>query len=129
MKHLLNALKFARTHDFNPRMGFNHCAIVVKSNRILSVGFNRYGWSSIQNRKYNSKKICSVHAEVDALLKLANRDDAKGATIYVVRLNKLKQSAMSCPCEMCQVILCEHGVKKAVFSINENENVFGTMKF
>ena len=131
MKHLIAAWKFARNHDFHPNMGFNHCAIVVgKGGKILSIGFNRYGWTSIQNRKkYSNDKICSVHAEVDALLKLPNREDAQGSTVYVVRVNKSKELAMSAPCSMCEEILREHGVKKAIFSVNENENTFGTMRF
>lgn len=134
MKKLLDmAWKFARNHEFDPKMTFTHCAIVARGAKILGVGYNRHGWSSKQKGKYCTRKqdsaTCSVHAEVDALLKVASREDIKGSTVYVVRINRQNELAMSQPCEMCQAILREHGVKKAFFSISDNENAYGVMKF
>lgn len=133
MKLFDTAWKFARNHDFDPAITFMHCAIVAKGSKILGVGYNRYGWSSKQKGKYCARKLnsgtCSVHAEVDALLKVANREDIKGATVYVVRVNRKHELAMSKPCHMCEAILREHGVKKAVFSVSEDENAYGVVDF
>jgi deoxycytidylate deaminase len=134
MKRLLEtAWKFARNHDFNPEMGFRHCALVAQGPKILGVGFNRHGWSSMQKGKFPSKKlkdgVCTVHAEVDALLKVSNREDLRGATVYVIRVNKQGQLAMSQPCPMCSEILREHGIKRAFFTVSENENAYGVVDF
>jgi deoxycytidylate deaminase len=134
MKRLLEmAWKFARNHEFNPDMGFRHCAIVAQGSKVLGVGYNRHGWSSKQNGRYSARKMnencCTVHAEVDALLKVSNRDDIRGSTVYVVRINKKNELAMSKPCEMCSQILKEHGVKRAFFSISEDENAYGVVDF
>lgn len=133
MKLLDLAWKFARNHSFDPEMGFRHCAIVAKGSKVLGVGYNRHGWSSKQKGKYCSRKMnencCTVHAEVDALLKVPNREDIQGATVYVVRVTKSNGLAMSKPCPMCSEILKEHGVKRAFFSISEDENAYGVVDF
>jgi len=134
MKRLLEtAWKFVRNHEFNPEMGFRHCAIVAQGSKILGVGYNRHGWSSKQKGKYCARKqnsaMCSVHAEVDALLKVASKEDIKGSTVYVVRINRKNELAMSKPCPMCETILREHGVKRAFFSVSEDENAYGVVDF
>lgn len=132
-KFLTLAWKFARQHEFSPSMTYAHCALVVKGSKVLGVGYNRLGWSSKQKGKYPARKqnssTCSVHAEVDSLLKVSNRDEIQGSTVYVIRINRKSELAMSQPCEMCQVILREHGVKKAIFSISNNQEAYGVMKF
>jgi hypothetical protein len=85
----------------------------------------------MQKGKFPSKKlkdgVCTVHAEVDALLKVSNREDLRGATVYVIRVNKQGQLAMSQPCPMCSEILREHGIKRAFFTVSENENAYGVL--
>lgn len=99
---------------------------------MLSVGYNRQGWSSKQNgKKTNNKRtnplVCTVHSEVDALLKVANKEEIKGSTVYVVRLGRNEKFALSKPCDMCEVILREHGVKKVVFTVDNDPNTHGVM--
>jgi deoxycytidylate deaminase len=130
-KFLSMACRFARNHAFAKEVDFPHCALVVSGSKVLGVGFNRHGWSSKQ-AKHSSKRAhgcCTVHAEVDALLKVATREDVKGSTVYVVRINRHNQLAMSKPCEMCSEILREHGVKRAFFSVSEDENAYGVVDF
>ena len=134
MKRLLaTAWKFARQREFAPEMESRHCALVATGSKILGVGFNRQGWSSKQNSRYGKNSIdngrCSIHAEVAALLRVANREDIKGSTVYVVRVTKNNLLAMSQPCAMCQAILREHGVRRAIFSVSSDENVYGVVDF
>lgn len=134
MKRLLTmAAKFARNHEFNHALSARHCAIVAQGSKILGIGFNRHGWSFKQKGRYPVKKMndncCNVHAEVDALLRVSNRDDINGSTVYVVRTTKNGNLAMSQPCPMCSEILKEHGVKRAFFSISEDENAYGVVDF
>jgi pyrimidine deaminase RibD-like protein len=86
-KFLSMACRFARNHAFAKEVDFPHCALVVSGSKVLGVGFNRHGWSSKQ-AKHSSKRAhgcCTVHAEVDALLKVATREDVKGSTVYVAK--------------------------------------------
>lgn len=129
MKLLDTAFRFARTHEF--QQNFRHCAIVARGAKVLGVGFNRYGWSSKQAGKYRTSLmddgVCTVHAEVDALLKVASRDDIAGSTVYVVRINRQNELAMSKPCAMCEAILREHNVKRVFFSVSADENAYGVL--
>lgn len=127
-KFLDIAKRRVRTHNFNPNLVSYHCAMIVRGGKILSVGFNRSGSSKVQHSK-SHKHCSSVHAEVSALLNLQNREDAIGSKIYVVRINKNGQYAISVPCQMCQVILIEKGLKKAIFTLDNSENTYGVMKF
>ena len=134
MKRLLaTAWKFARQHEFAPEMESRHCALVANGSKILGVGFNRQGWSAKQKGRYCKRKMnegcCAVHAEVSALLRVANREDIKGSTVYVVRVTRNNLLAMSQPCVMCQAILREHGVRRAIFSVSSDENAYGVVDF
>ena len=130
-KFLKMAWKRALSHQFPENQGFRHCAVLASGSKLMAIGYNRSGWSSEQAYKYNTKKLdcCTVHADVDALLKLKNRDASKGATIYVIRVTRKGELAMSKPCPMCSMILKEHGVRKAVFSIDSDNNTFGVVDF
>lgn len=65
----------------------------------------------------------SAHAEA----KLCRKLDW-GATVYVARIRRDDGSlAMAKPCENCERLLRNKGVKKVLFTINENE--YGVMEF
>lgn len=111
-------------------------AAVVKGGRILSYGFNRYDrvYSPFQERakKKVNREAFSIHAEVDAILKIKNKNDLVGANIYVVRrLAWDKPShpmiAMARPCPICHEILKEMGFARAYYTIANYEH--GTINF
>jgi len=57
----------------------------------------------------------STHAEMMALRKLSTQV-AKGATIYVARVNKVGNPMMSRPCNRCYVSILRAGIKEIVFT-------------
>ena len=73
------------------------------------------------------------HAEVDCIikaLKIVDEEDLKDATLYVHRVKKLNKgdtnwvNGLSEPCPGCQKAIEHFGIKRTVFSLDE-ENVYG----
>jgi deoxycytidylate deaminase len=58
----------------------------------------------------------TIHAEMDAISRVKNKQHLKGATIYVARKGRNQKAGMSCPCKMCQGLISKYGLKKAVFT-------------
>jgi deoxycytidylate deaminase len=90
-----------------------HGAVIVRGGSVISVGINK-------NRNHPSivsnehiKIHCSVHAEIDALRKVKS---AKGAIIYVARVNKKGQDRLSRPCARCSKAIEQAGIKKVVYT-------------
>lgn len=87
--------------------------------RVLSVGINsnRNDPSVIGDAQLKY----SVHAEI-AALRAWGGTNLKNATIYVARLGRSGDPMMSKPCENCQKALKEAGVRKVIYTIdNEME--------
>lgn len=106
------AVRMAESSDVTTR----HGAVLVRGGSVLSVGVNKwknfYPPVGISTSKYNPN--ISIHAEVDALSRCS---DARGATIYIARVNKQGDERMSRPCVDCEKILIEAGVKKVIYTL------------
>lgn len=97
-------------------------AVLVKGNRILSVGINQTEKTHPEQKErvgrtgriVSSKKI---HAELDALIG-ADYANIRGSTIYVVRRKKNMDFGLARPCASCEALLKSYGIKKVVYSIN-----------
>jgi deoxycytidylate deaminase len=120
------AIKQCKSHVFDVQMEFTLTAVIVKSGRVISTGYNRYGYSSRMTGHKHHDGVCSVHAEVDALLK-ARTVDVTGATVYVARVRRKGDLGMAMPCPMCQSILHEAGIKQAVFTLPGSDKAYGTL--
>jgi len=90
-----------------------HGAVIVKGGRVISIGINKNRNHPTVVSSEHIKTHCSVHAEVDALRKVRN---AKGATIYVARVNKRGQDRLSRPCDRCHTAIREAGIRKVVYT-------------
>jgi tRNA(Arg) A34 adenosine deaminase TadA len=84
-------------------------AVIVRSGRVLSTGYNRYRNDPAQVEPGG----VSYHAEQVALRKVG---DAEGSTIYVARVTRSGLIGLAKPCEMCQDLLQSHGVHTAVWT-------------
>ena len=74
-----------------------HAAAIVNKNKIVSIGYNR---TIPKNKGYYT-----IHAERSALTK-CNHRDLKGASLYVIRINKSHDKVMlSKPCPMCSSLI------------------------
>jgi deoxycytidylate deaminase len=87
--------------------------VIVKKNRIVSVGFNKLKTHPKSTHKYNS-----LHAEVDALIK-AIPEDCKGAEAYVYREKRTGQLGNARPCASCYSALQAAGIKVIYYSSEE----------
>ena len=89
-----------------------HAASVYRSSSLLSIGINK----SRVNNQWNNKmegKPATCHAEVAALNQV---EDARGCTVYVARVLRNGDSAMSRPCNQCAKELIRRGVSKVVYT-------------
>lgn len=84
--------------------------VVVKRNRIVSVGFNKYKTHTKSNHPFKN-----IHCELDCILS-ANKQDLVGATIYLYRETKQGVPAISRPCSYCMQLLIETGIKTIMYS-------------
>jgi len=108
-RNFLNiASKVAETSTMDQR----HGAVVVKTGRVLSVGVNKWRNPSLISINHYDPNL-TVHAEIDALNRVS---DARGATIYVSRVDKFGQEQYSRPCERCEKALAAAGVKAVIYT-------------
>lgn len=94
---LLKALAEASPH---PR--YRHGAIALKGGSIVGKGYNHHG----------------VHAEHSCLSGIWP-NKRKGLVVWVGRITKAGQWADSKPCEKCEELLREAGVRKVIYSTGE----------
>lgn len=95
----------------------HHAAIIIKGGRTLGVGVNRM--TNHPDHVPDVKRQASIHAEVAAVRACGN-SDLRGATIYVARVNRRGEQAMSKPCQNCQDFLVERGIKKIFYTIESS---------
>lgn len=86
----------------------------MKAGRILGTGYNRTRNHPSVVSAEHILDGCSVHAE-EMALKDANYN-AKGATLYVARVNAKGEDRDSKPCVRCQKLIVSTGVKKVVYT-------------
>jgi len=130
-KFLKMAESLANSHTYDTGLEYNLCAIIVKSGKPVSIGFNSRSTNQFVEHYANlargRRDFClSTHAEMDAVLKVRNKTDLNGCKIYVARVLKLGGVAMSRPCEICEQVLFNYGIKRAIYTVNNNE--YGVMR-
>lgn len=102
-------------------MTHQHGAVIVVDNVIISSGFN-----------YVYEHMChmnSIHAEVDALLKVkgVKKTQLTDAEMYVVRIGPktlCEQLKYSKPCCSCQKAIAKYGIRKVYYSTSLTYNSF-----
>ena len=104
------AIKEAKksSHDF--RLG----AVIYKGKKIINSGFNQ----SHKTHPISKHPFSTIHAEVDAIIG-TRREEMDGADIYVHRLLKNGKSGLAKPCQYCESLLRDIGIKKIYWSDNE----------
>jgi deoxycytidylate deaminase len=118
-KFLKLAYDLALAHDFDKSMDYFHCAVIAKGGKVLSVGYNARGFHSFVECYKVKEHTCTIHAEIAAILAKRKKVRFEGSKVYVVRIRPNGTVAMSRPCEMCQQVLHNYGVKRAYFSTDE----------
>ena len=129
-KYLTFAKQEILSHDFGKATNW-HCAVLVRGGSILTTGFNSFQVNS-KVRYYtdcvaDDPEIYTRHAEMDAVFKARKMGDLSNAKVYVARVRRdTLELSFSRPCEICQHVLARFGLKRAVYSIDENE--YGVLK-
>ena len=130
-RQIESALSFARAHAHDDSLPALVTAMIVSGGRVLSVGYNSRASSGLQER-YKTNPFCnSIHAEVAAILNIRRKIDLRGSKIIVVRRHRCDKLsnpslALARPCSMCEAVLFSYGIKKAIYTIDNNE--FGVMR-
>ena len=96
----------------------HHGAVVYKNGTIIQSGRNQYcGLERL--RHYKSNRIWSVHAEMNALASLP-KNITRGADIIVVKVNREGDLVNSKPCRVCMSLIKRTGIKKVLYSDDNN---------
>lgn len=112
----LRALKYAkqisRRSNHQHRIG----AVICQGAIIKSRGYNQVRLSRIGRSFSNYPE--SLHAERHACTQL-DREDIRGCSIYIWRETRDGRPANARPCEDCQRLLQELGIRKIIYTIGE----------
>jgi deoxycytidylate deaminase len=108
-KFLALATKVAEASDVDNK----HGAVVVKNGRVLSLGVNKWRNKGLFQESY--EPVLTVHAEIDALSRVS---DARGAVLYIARVERPKGSKFSRPCWRCMAEIKKAGIKRIIFTVN-----------
>ena len=127
-KFLRLALRRIDGEEYSKDIQHRHAAVIVKAGRVLSIGRNRDKThpDAVGVDEDGEAFTRTIHAEMDAIYKVKNKEHLRGATIYVARKGRNQEPGMSCPCKMCQGLISKYGLKKAVFT---TEYGTGTLQF
>lgn len=100
-------LKQCSRSDFWP---YRMSATIVRGGRILVNGINKMVPGVSKDIRYDKDR--GIHAELDAVLQAARLGIAtEGASIYIAGVSKGNNLIMSAPCELCQQVIREAGIK------------------
>lgn len=95
LKYFNLARKSSKKSDHKHKLG----AVVVKGNKVLSLGFNK-----VKTHPKSPHNFKTIHAEFDAINEV-KYDDLRNADIYVYRETKDGKMADSFPCQYCQQLI------------------------
>lgn len=99
--------KAASKHSDHPAHKLG--AVIVKGNKIISVGFNKNKTHTKSNHAWKR-----LHAEICAIIK--TKEDLTGCNIYVYRETKLGNLGMARPCPSCLAAIQESGIKRICYT-------------
>ena len=94
-----------------------HGAILVKSGRVIGMGYNKDKNHPLSVSPEHIKSHCSRHAEIDAIRDA--KGDVRGAVLYVARVNRQGKDRNSKPCERCTAVIDEMQIKKVIYTESE----------
>jgi deoxycytidylate deaminase len=107
-----DTLKIERLKSDHPTFKLSACIVLKKT--ILSIGHNYLTKTHPMIRKYDPYK--TLHAELDAIIKVKNKEQLRGATIYIYREDRQGKKALAKPCPVCQKIIKAFGIKKMEYT-------------
>jgi tRNA(Arg) A34 adenosine deaminase TadA len=98
---------------------FKHGAVLVQGGSVLNCSYNKDNYNSFGSRfRTADMGRATLHAELGCILGMP-RAKTTGATMYVARVNSLGKEKISKPCTMCQGVLKHVGVKRVIYTTND----------
>jgi deoxycytidylate deaminase len=98
--------------------------VLVDGKKVLAVGYNKKSHPGVPTitSQNGERRFWGLHAEVGALLKCDF--NIKGSSVYIWGQNRTTGNLVhSGPCDLCQRVLVERGVKEAIYQSKENKVV------
>lgn len=106
----------------NREMRTSHVAFLIKKGKIVHVGWNKNKTHPENlNHPYHDGRT-GLHAELDVCLK-SGLEDLSTYEMIVIRVDRLGRMCNSRPCNGCQSIINQMGIKKVWYS-----NIIGRMQ-
>ena len=113
--------RLARSQALKSPSRFRLGAVLTKKRKIISAGFNMmHRTHPIMNKFAHIPFTMGTHAEVHACIGVPLAD-LIGAEMYVYRVLKNGQPALSKPCKTCQNFLRSVGVSKVYYTTDSEE--------
>lgn len=112
MKRHDNLIRRAVKVSENSTYRWKHGAVVAKGNKVLGFAPNKF-----RNAPLVDENNVSDHAERATLRELLKvREDLRGCTIYIARINKQGETMISRPCDDCMKAIIDAGIKEIVYT-------------
>lgn len=128
------ALQNAMDHDYED-LEYHLCALIVRGGSVVSIGYNKRNSNAFVEHYTDLARgqrdwCMSTHAEMDAVLQARSKINLKGTKIFVIRKHQDQKKhgvfALAKPCEICQHVLYNYGIRRAYYTIDDNNH--GVMK-
>ncbi len=108
------AVELAGEHDAD--VTHQLCALVVSKSKVLSIGYNQPKTDPISI----DTTMQQLHAEMSAV-KRCRPNELKGTTVIIARCRPSGKPGLAKPCEVCEDILRDRGVRKVFYTINSED--------
>ena len=96
-------------------------AVLVHRNSIVSIGMNSYKTHPLMAER---TEWPFLHAEQHAIIR-AGVDNCEGLDLYIARVLKNNDLALSKPCKVCTELIKDVGIKNIYYSTNAKEFISG----
>ncbi len=131
MRYLKLAEKLSLEYNYDDGLEYFLCAVIARGGNVLSVGYNKKSTNAFVEHYADVARgvrdyCMSTHAEMSAVLSARGKHDLTGTKLYVVRTKPSGGLGMARPCPICYRVLQSYGIKKAYYSISDEE--YGVMK-
>jgi tRNA(Arg) A34 adenosine deaminase TadA len=107
------AKKVAIANDQYPKWSLGCC--ILKGGSVQAIGWNK---KKCDPEFMYSFGNCSVHAEIHALRQMGF--EAKRCVMYIARWRKGGGFGLSKPCAICQPVIISAGVKRVIYTIDDD---------
>lgn len=107
-------LALAQRIAANSEQRHRHGAVIVKSGRVVGAGYNKRRNHPSVVMEGRHRIDSAVHAEAAALADAGN--NTRGALLFVARVNNNGKPLLSKPCEQCEQLIEQSGIKEVIWS-------------